>query len=161
MVKKIIAKQPKPDQIPLSKIALEQKKAELERLTSLRKEVMGRLIVAREMGDLSENGAYTAAKFELGSIGRQLRQIKYILANAYIPVIKMDDKASFGKTITLKNDKNTLTFTLVGQYESDVTENKYSLESPIGQAVIGKKVGDEIIIVSPKGKTTYILKSIK
>ena len=110
---------------------------------------------------VSENGAYTAAKFELGSIGRQLRQIKYILANAYIPVIKMDDKASFGKTITLKNDKNTLTFTLVGQYESDVTENKYSLESPIGQAVIGKKVGDEIIIVSPKGKTTYILKSIK
>lgn len=68
---------------------------------------------------------------------------------------------SFGKTVTIKNDKNTLTFTLVGQYESDVDENKFSLESPIDQAVFGKKVGDKITIISPKGKSTYILKSLK
>jgi transcription elongation factor GreA len=160
MAKRIV-KQPKPEKIPLSKEAIDEKKSNLNRLVSLRKEVMGRLIVAREMGDLSENGAYTAAKHELGSIGRQLRQIRYVLANAYTPKVLKADIAGFGKTITLKNDKTSLTFILVGQYESDVDENKYSLESPIGRAVVGKMVGDKITIVSPKGKSEYTINLIK
>ena len=126
----------------------------------LRKEVMKRLIIAREMGDLSENGAYSAAKVELGGIGRQMRQLKYILTNAYVPEVSKEQTAGFGKKITIKNKKTTLVFTLVGQYESDVSENKFSLESPIGQAVIGKKIGDEVVVVSPKGKIYYTIESV-
>ena len=158
---KVKTKQPKPDKIPLSYKAINQKQAELNKLVLLRKEVMKRLIVAREMGDLSENGAYSAAKFELGRIGRQTRQLRYILMNAYTPKVDEESVAGFGKEITLKNDQSTLTFILVGQYESDVSENKFSLESPIGQAVLGKRVRDEVTVVSPKGKTRYKIESIK
>jgi len=160
MVKSIV-KFPKPEKIPLSKEAIDEKKSNLNRLVSLRKEVMGRLIVAREMGDLSENGAYTAAKHELGNIGRQLRQIRYVLANAYTPDVIKEDIAGFGKIVTLKNNKTSLTFTLVGQYESSVDENKYSLESPIGKAVVGKMVGDEVTVISPRGEIKYLIESIK
>ena len=81
--------------------------------------------------------------------------------NAYTPKVDEESVAGFGKEITLKNDQSTLTFILVGQYESDVSENKFSLESPIGQAVLGKRVRDEVTVVSPKGKTKYKIESIK
>lgn len=155
-----IFKQVEPDKIPLSKKAIEQKQAKLEKLLVLRKEVIKRLITSREMGDLSENGAYSAAKFELASVDRQTRQLKYILANAYIPKIDTSTVASFGKKITLKNTQSSLTFVLVGQYESDVSNHKFSLESPIGQAVFGKKAGDEVTVISPKGKVKYLISSV-
>lgn len=150
---------PKPT-IPLSASALEKKKQELLTLLALKKEVMGRLIVAREMGDLSENGAYRAAKFELGGIGRRLREINHIISNAYVPVRDPSATASFGKKVTLKNENKTLTFTLVGEYEADPEEMKFSFESPLGKAVAGKKVGDSVVIRSPNGEVHYLLVEI-
>ena len=147
--------------IPLSAEALAQKKADLARVLTLKKEVMGRLVVAREMGDLSENGAYKAAKFELGGINRQIRELNYILHHAYVPEIDVTDVAGFGKTITLKNADQTLVFTLVGSYEADPEQLKFSFDSPLGQAVNGKQVGDQVTVVSPKGKTEYSLVEIK
>lgn len=150
---------PKPT-IPLSASALEKKKQELVTLVALKKEVMGRLIAAREMGDLSENGAYRAAKFELGGIGRRLRQTHFIVSNAYVPVIDPSATVSFGKVVTLKNESKSLTFTLVGEYEADSEEMKFSLESPLGKAVAGKKVGDSVTVHSPKGEVHYVLTEI-
>lgn len=151
----------KQEKIPLSQQALEQKKTELTKLVKLKQEIIGRLVVAREMGDLSENGAYRAAKFELGSVSRQLRQLNYILANAYVPEIEQNDLAGFGKVVTLQSKNNTLTFTLVGSYEADPEQMKFSLDSPIGRAVCGKKVGDEVVVGSPQGNVCYLLKSLK
>ncbi len=141
--------------IPLSQETLDQKRAELDRQLTLRKEVMKRLIVAREMGDLSENSGYRAAKFELGSIGRQLRELNHIIKHAYVPVISKEPIASFGKKVTLQNDTKTIEFTLVGEYEVDILQKKYSLESPIGKAVMGKKVGDTVELISPNGRVSY------
>lgn len=141
--------------IPLTQEVLEAKKAEKARLTQLRIEVVQRLQTAREMGDLSENGAYHAAKFELGNVGRQLREVNHLLANAYVPQVSKGSVAGFGKTITLSNGQKTLTFMLVSQYESDPKENKLSLESPIGKAVIGKKVGDQVEVTTPSGQIQY------
>lgn len=152
---------PKLEQIPLSQQALDNKKVELIKLMKLKKEIMERLVVAREMGDLSENGAYKAAKFELGSVRRQLSQLHYLLANAYVPEIDQNDWAGFGRVVTLKNKTNTLIFTLVGSYEADPEQLKFSLDSPIGRAVSGKKVGDEVTISSPKGEVKYLLVKLK
>ena len=151
---------PTPDPIPLSQETLNQKIAERTRLQNVRKEVMKRLIIAREMGDLSENSGYRAAKFELGSIGRQLRELNHIIKYAYIPKISSDPIASFGKKITLKSDTKTIMFTLVGEYEVDITLNKYSLESPIGKAVAGKKVGDSVELILQKGNVQYSITEI-
>ncbi|MFZ5438079.1 MAG: GreA/GreB family elongation factor [Patescibacteria group bacterium] len=152
---------PKPAKIPLSQQALDSKKAELVRLMKLKKEILDRLVVAREMGDLSENGAYKAAKFELGGVRRQLRQLHYLLANAYVPKIDQSDLASFGKEVTLQNETHTLVFTLVGSYEADPEQMKFSLDSPIGQAVVGKKVGAEVLVSSPTGEVKYLLARLK
>ncbi|MCC6711074.1 MAG: GreA/GreB family elongation factor [Candidatus Pacebacteria bacterium] len=145
----------KTNRIPLSVEAVEEKKNKLKQLLGLKKEVMKRLIIAREMGDLSENGAYKAAKFELGGINRQLRELNFILKHAYVPEVTTEVIAGFGKTITLKNKEKELVFTLVGEYESDPEKMKFSLSSPIGLAVNGKQIGDKIVVVSPNGKLNY------
>lgn len=145
-----------PPTIPLTAQALAGNEAELQRLLQLRKEVIIRLQTAREMGDLSENGAYTAAKFELGTIGRQLRAVHHILDNGYVPATNANaDVANFGHVITLKNAERKLTFTLVSEYESNPAAQKLSLASPIGKAVLGKKVGDEVHVSAPTGVSTY------
>lgn len=147
--------------IPLTQSAFDEKQTELNRLIKLRKEVMERLKVAREMGDLSENGAYHSAKFELGSIGRQMRTLKHVLSNAYIAQTPNTSKAAFGKTITLISDDKKLTFLLVSQHESDISANKLSMESPIGKAILGKSVGDKVIVKTPKGEVEYVVEEIK
>lgn len=108
------------------------------------------------MGDLSENGAYTAAKFELGTIGRQLRAVHHILDNGYVhQAVAAEGIAEFGRTITLSGAGRELTFTLVSEYESNPAEKKLSLSSPIGRAVAGKRVGDDVRVSTPKGLTEY------
>jgi transcription elongation factor GreA len=150
-----------PVRIPFTAQAYAKNQAEFTRLTELRKVVVERLQTAREMGDLSENGAYHAAKFELGSIGRQLRELRHMLFNGYVPTIVANDGvADFGRTITLKNDEKEFSFILVSEYESDPKLGKLSLKSPIGAAVKGKKIGDTVEVETPKGMMKYIIQHI-
>ena len=153
---------PPPPTIPFTAEAYAEKQAEFDRLTKLRVEVMARLQTAREMGDLSENGAYKYAKFELGDIGRRLRALKHLLENGY--VAKVDTQTStaeFGKTITITDGTKPMTFFLVSEYESDLTQNKLSVNSPIGKAAVGKKVGDHFSVETPRGKVVYTITEIK
>jgi transcription elongation factor GreA len=147
--------------IPFTAEAFAKNQAEFDRLTNLRKEVMERLKVAREMGDLSENGAYTAAKFELGNIARQLRYLKHVLVNGYVAETGSDSHvADFGKKIVLSDGITEFTFLLVSEHESNMAEQKLSLQSPIGLAVKGKKVGDAAEVITPRGKVTYTVVDI-
>jgi transcription elongation factor GreA len=108
------------------------------------------------MGDLSENGAYIYAKFELGSITRQLSQLRHLLKNGVVIQKSLDnERVVFGCTVTLTNGKKELTFTLVSMHESDLANQKLSIESPIGMAIIGKKVGDTAQVETPNGKIEY------
>jgi transcription elongation factor GreA len=141
--------------IPLTQAAMDENRAEKKRLQQLRVEVLGRLQIAREMGDLSENGAYTAAKFELGNIGRQLRYINHLLAHGVVVSSTTGNTVGFGSTVTLSNKGKQLAFMLVSQHESDPQKNKLSLESPIGAATVGKKVGDMVIVSTPRGEVEY------
>ena len=142
---------------------MEDKVAELE---ALRKEVMERLVTAREMGDLSENGAYKYAKFELGSIGRQLKRFRGLLENGF-PVIQTKGLPSgsvdFGSWVTVqKNDGSNkeLKFCIVSKHESEPVAQKIAYSSPMGKAVMRKKAGEVITVATPAGDVSYTILAV-
>src|SRR4030042_4731560 len=92
----------KPSPIQFTKEGYEKLKSDKQRLTLEREEVIKRLQAAREMGDLSENGMYKAAKFELGNIDRQLRKTNMLLEYGQISLAKSDGTVSFASTVLLK-----------------------------------------------------------
>lgn len=130
-------------------------------LTNKRPQAVKMLQNARELGDLSENGAYKAARFEVGSIDRELRHLTRIIQNAEVIEHTQKDFVDFGSVVTLDNGKEKLSFTLVGKYESDPVNRKLSTYSPIGNAVIGKKTGDKITVKAPSGDIIYTIIGIK
>jgi transcription elongation factor GreA len=157
----ITKKQPVIPPIPLTQSELDKKKKELKKLLITQEEVIKRLATAREMGDLSENGAYHAAKHELGNTRRQLRSVKHILKYSYVPKISNSKTIKFGSKVVLEKNNKKLKFTLVSQYESNPLEGKLSMESPIGKTIMGKKMGDKVTVNTPNGKVNYIVLEIK
>jgi transcription elongation GreA/GreB family factor len=120
-----------------------------------REAVMGRLKIAREMGDLSENGAYKYAKFELGNIGRKLRELNYLIENGEAVTPAKHNTAQFGTNVTLTDGERELTFLVVSEYESDPSKGMLSMKSPIGEAILGKKIGDAVEVALPNGVKNY------
>lgn len=148
--------------IPFTKDAYAKLQADFARLSQEKIDLMARLKTAREMGDLSENGAYKYAKIELGSVGRQLRHLRHLLENGEIIVKKATSTTvEFGSTVTLKNAQDELTYTIVSMHESDMLEHKLSIESPIGQAIMGKKVGEEVAVKTPGGTIIYTIMAVR
>lgn len=148
-------RQPTVKKIPFTREAYEELQRNFVKFTKLRVEVMDRLKVAREMGDLSENGAYKYAKFELGDIGRQLRKLRNLLDNGEIVAKETGAVIGFGSTVVLKHKSKEITYMIVTQHESNPLENKLSIESPIGSALKGKKKGDIITVEVPAGMVEY------
>ena len=111
-------------------------------------------------GDLSENAEYDAAREEQGLLETRVIEIEDILQHASI--IKAADATvvGLGSAVELKNSDRTVTYTVVGPVEADPMEGKISDESPIGQALMGKKVGDEVTISTPKGEIVYTISSL-
>lgn len=151
----------KPNPIPFTKQAYEKMQADFDRLTAERVEVVKRLQTAREMGDLSENGAYKYAKFELGSIGRQLRDLNYKLRYGVVTETKKSEEIVFGSRVVLDDGKRQLKFMLVSEHESDPMKQKLSMNSPLGRAVMGKKVGDKVIVAAPAGQIIYTIVEVE
>jgi len=141
--------------IPFTQEELAKLQSEYDSLVTLRKEVLVRLQTAREMGDLSENGAYKYAKFELGDIGRKQRKLRYLLDNGFVQEKTATNEIGFGSHVTISNGQEEKTYQLVSEHESNPKENKLSLTSPIGSKLIGKKTGDEIKVTTPKGEIVY------
>jgi len=150
-----------PPQIKYSKEGYEKLKNKLSELEKKREEVIKSLQSAREQGDLSENGAYKAAKFELGNVDRQLRLVKYQIRYGKVVEKNHNNKIDFGSTVTLDDHGKELNFTLVGAYESNPSENKISINSPIGKAVLGRNQGDLISVNTPLGTRMFKIINIK
>ena len=133
---------------------------ELEELKSRRGEIAEKIAEARSFGDLSENAEYDAAREEQGLLETRVIEIEDILQHASI--IKAADATvvGLGSAVELKNSDKTVTYTVVGPVEADPMEGKISDESPIGQALMGKKVGDEVTISTPKGEIVYTISSL-
>jgi transcription elongation factor greA len=133
---------------------------ELAELKSRRGEIAEKIAEARSFGDLSENAEYDAAREEQGLLETRVIEIEDILQHASI--IKAADATvvGLGSAVELKNSDKTVTYTVVGPVEADPMEGKISDESPIGQALMGKKVGDEVTISTPKGEIVYTISSL-
>ena len=121
---------------------------ELEQLIARRPEIAEKIALARSYGDLSENEDYSAARAE--QKGRIL-EIQDILLHAKIIKGGKKQKVDMGSVVTLETSGKTSTYTLVGAVEANPLEGKISNESPIGKAIFGKKVGEEVTL--PNGKT--------
>ncbi len=141
--------------IPFTRQAYKQLQQDRFRLKAERVEVMKRLKTAREMGDLSENGAYKYAKFELGSIGRQLRKINHLLNEGVVVESQQSSTVQFGSRVTLKGPKGAHDYLIVSEHESNPKERKLAMTSPIGAAIMDKSVGEEVVVTTPRGEVLY------
>lgn len=130
-------------------------------LQDRREVVLVSLQRAREMGDLSENGAYTAARFELGNTDRELKRLEFMLKYGQVVQSSGTDKIGFGNKVTVEVGGKEYTYTLVGTQESDPKLGKISLESPIGMALLGKKVGETALVMMPDRTIEYLVKRIE
>ena len=133
---------------------------ELEELKSRRGEIAQKIADARDFGDLSENAEWDAARDEQAQVEARIAEIEDILLNAVIIKPKSSGVVSVGNTVVLK-DVKVVEYTIVGSVEADPLEGKISDESPIGQALLGKKVGDKVTIKTPGGEVHYTIQEIK
>ena len=137
----------------------EEGKKELElELTDLkgrRGAIAEKIANARDFGDLSENAEYDSAREEQGLVESRIAEIEDILLNAELIKSGNKSKVGLGSKVELKTGAKTVTYYVVGPVEADPLEGKISNESPIGEALMGKKVGDTATITTPKGETTY------
>lgn len=124
-------------------------------LIAERRPVADAIKTAREFGDLSENAEYQSARQEQEKLEARISEIEHILQNVkIITKPKGDSKVQIGSTVTLKNSGEKK-FQVVGTVEADPLNGKISDESPIGQALLGKMVGDSVEIVTPNETATY------
>ena len=144
----------------LTKKGYEERVALLENLKVVRrKEVAQKLKEAREQGDLSENAEYDAAKDEQRDIEARIEELEKILKNAEVFVEEEADldKVSIGcqvKILDCEFDEE-LTYKIVGSTEANSLKGKISNESPVGKALLGKKVGDTVTVETQVGELTY------
>lgn len=129
--------------------------AELEELKSRRGAIADKIAEARDFGDLSENAEYDTAREEQGLVESRIAEIEDILLNAELIKGGSKTKVSLGSKVELRTGKKTVSYSVVGPVEADPLEGKISNESPIGLALMGKKVGDKATITTPKGEVEY------
>lgn len=148
----------------MSQEKIDSLKAELEDLKNNKApQLRKRIDEARQMGDLSENAEYHAAREELAWVQSRLGEINVILDNAEVILSGQDDngKVSIGSTVKVEVGGKEKEFMIVGAQEADPLHGKISNESPLGSALLGKKKGDKVEVKVPSGTQVYkVLKII-
>lgn len=142
---------------PEGKLALEQ---ELKELIADRPNIAERIATARAFGDLKENEEYSNARSEQKIAETRILDIEDILKNAKIIEKPTSDKVIIGSVVTIEGNGKQITYSVVGPVEADPLNGKISDKSPIGQALLGKKIGDIATISTPKATTNYTIISI-
>jgi transcription elongation factor GreA len=129
-----------------------------------RPEIVQAIEDARAHGDLSENAEYHAAKERQGQVEAMIADIDDQLSRAMVidPTTLSGDKVVFGATVTLLDeDEKKVRYQLVGQVEADAKDGKISYNSPLGRALIGRQVGEEVEVSTPSGDRYYEIKKIE
>lgn len=134
--------------------------SELKKLKSRRGTIAEKIAEARDYGDLSENAEYDAAREEQGLVESRIAEIEDILQNAEIIKASRKPTIGLGSKVELKHGPKTISYHIVGPVEANPIEGKISDESPIGVALLGKKVGDKATVTTPKGDITYSVVSV-
>jgi transcription elongation factor GreA len=131
--------------------------AELEHLTTVKRpEVIARIRTAKEHGDLKENSEYHAAREEQSFLEGRVQALEARLRTAVIvDAPASGDRVNLGSEVTVEADGETVTYTIVGASESDPTSGRISSSSPVGRALVGRNVGDSVMVRTPAGEREY------
>jgi transcription elongation factor GreA len=137
----------------LTKEGLDKLATELEELRTVRRaEVAERIKYAKDFGDISENAEYEAAKNEQGMLEGRILTLEMMVRNAVIiEQVEVGGVVQVGSTVEVKDEFGTQAFTIVGPAEVDVTSGRISMESPVGKALLGRRIGDKVEVQSPGG----------
>ena len=152
------------DKVPMLAEGHRQLREELKRLKLERPEIIDSIEEARAHGDLSENAEYHAAKERQGQIEAMIADIDDRLSRALVidPTTLSGDKVVFGATVTLLDEEDKeIRYQLVGQTEADAKVGRISYNSPLGRALIGRTVGEEVEVTTPAGERYYELTKIE
>ena len=154
------------DPLPITRAGLERLKAELHHLRTVERPKNVRDIEeARGHGDLSENADYDAAKQRQGFIEAQMQALSAKIARAQVidPARIKGDRVVFGVTVDLLNceTEEEISYTLVGEEESDASVGVISITSPVGRALLGKAQGDVVEVRAPRGAMEYEILAIR
>lgn len=147
----------------LTKEGKEELERELEHLkTTRRREVAQRIKEAKEFGDLSENSEYEEAKNQQAFMEGRIAEIEHILKHSEVISRrgKTNDKVSVGSKVIVDIEGELSEFIIVGSTEANPLEGKISNESPIGRALLDKKIGEHVEVEVPAGKIIYKIKKI-
>lgn len=148
-------------QILITQSGLDQLRAELTNIKEVKRPALvDRLSIARSMGDLAENSDYISAKEDLSFMDSRVDELEEMIQNATVPTITEKDTINFGHSVTVKVKSAQTTFQIVGEPEANPAERKISHSSPLGLALMGKKIGDQVEVEAPVGKITYTVISI-
>lgn len=140
----------------LTQSGIEELKEELAELISQRSGIADRIRQARELGDLSENAEYQSAREEQDRLESRISELEHILQNTQlIKKPKIDGQVRLGSTVVLKDSGKPKQFQIVGTMEADPLNGKISDESPIGKALLGKKIGDKAEMKLNGGMKAY------
>jgi transcription elongation factor GreA len=147
--------------VHLTQEGFDELKEEFSRLQAKEPQAVDRVTKAREFGDLAENSEYHAAREDLAIIQGRLEELEDLLARAQVlKGASKSGKVDLGCKVTVTHEGNEVTFILVGDYEADPQKRKISHDSPLGQALIGKAVGEKVEFEAPVGKVVYTIKKI-
>lgn len=151
---------------PITKKGYEAVEAELNQLIKVEREDIKKAIgEARELGDLKENAEYHSAKEKQALIEGRISQLQGVIASAKIvdPGTMSGDRIVFGATVTLLDVEKdeSVTYQIVGDFESDSSKGKVSFQSPLGKALIGKEEGDTVVVRAPKGDIEYEVEAVE
>lgn len=122
-----------------------------------------RVATARSFGDLSENSEYHAAREDLAFLEGRMSELEQLLSRAKVVKTKKGKKSSVsvGSTVTIHIGRSRHVYQIVGEWEANPAEKKISESSPLGKALVGRKVGEEIEVDAPAGKIKYKIAAIE
>ncbi|WP_313534880.1 transcription elongation factor GreA [Sphingomonas sp.] len=152
------------EKMPMLAEGYQKLSEELKRLKAERPLIVDAIEEARAHGDLSENAEYHAAKERQGQVEATINDIEDKLSRAQIidPKELSGDKVVFGATVTLLDeDDKPVTYQIVGQTEADASKGRISYNSPIGRALIGRKVDEEVEVSVPAGDRYYLVSKVE
>lgn len=155
------------NKVPMTVAGAERLRQELEQLKKVdRPRIVQAIAEAREHGDLKENAEYHAAREQQSFCEGRIQEIEGKLSHAQvIDVTKIPHtgKVIFGTTVDIINvdTDESKTYTIVGEDEADVKQNKISVSSPIARALVGKQEGDEVVVNAPSGEVIYEIDQVR
>ena len=126
-----------------------------------RKEVAKNPEYAKSLGDLSENAEYHEARDVQGLVEDRIAKLEELLKTASIISSNHSGTVNVGSTVTVEKDGMKFIYNIVGSEEADAGANKISIKSPFGQAILGKKEGENFSFTAPSGELTYSIADIK